>query len=123
RLICKVVAAAFMFMPVAQCAFAEGDPDRGRVLGYTCLGCHGIDGYRNAYPSYRVPKLGGQKAEALGTALRAYKGGSRPHHTMQAQGASLTEQDIEDLVAWIALSPPAKDDLDAESVGNHESVK
>lgn len=112
-----------MSMPLALSAMAEGDPERGRVIGYTCLGCHGIEGYRNAYPSYRVPKLGGQKAEALETALHAYKGGSRPHHTMQAQGASLTEQDIEDLVAWITLSPPATDDLEAESVGNHESVK
>jgi cytochrome c553 len=104
-------------------ALAEGDPERGRVLGYTCLGCHGIEGYRNAYPSYRVPKLGGQKPEALVTALNAYRGGSRPHHTMQAQGESLSEQDIEDLVAWITLSPRASDDLDEQSVENLEAAK
>jgi cytochrome c553 len=111
-----------MSMSMAQAAVAEGDPERGRVLGLTCLGCHGIDGYRNAYPSYRVPKLGGQKAEAIESALRAYKGGSRPHHTMQAQGASLTEQDIEDIAAWISLAPPASDDLDADSAGNPETL-
>jgi cytochrome c553 len=104
-------------------ASAEGEPERGRAIGYTCLGCHGIEGYRNAYPSYRVPKLGGQKTAALRTALKAYRGGSRPHHTMQAQGGSLSEQDIEDVVAWIALSPPASDDLDEQSVGNLESAK
>lgn len=104
-------------------ALAEGDPERGRVLGYTCLGCHGIEGYRNAYPSYRVPKLGGQKPEALVTALNAYRGGSRPHHTMQAQGESLSERDIEDLVAWITLSPRASDDLDEQSVENLEAAK
>lgn len=109
-------------MLIAQAAIAEGDPERGRVLGLTCLGCHGIEGYRNAYPSYRVPKLGGQKAEAIETALHAYKGGSRPHHTMQAHGASLTEQDIEDLVAWITLTPPASDNLEAESVRGLESA-
>ena len=43
----------------------EGDPRAGKPLAYTCLGCHGIEGYRNAYPSYRVPKLGGQKAAYL----------------------------------------------------------
>lgn len=108
-----------MFMLVSlvpQGALAEGDPERGRVLGYTCLGCHGIEGYRNAYPSYRVPKLGGQTPEALEIALRAYRGGSRPHHTMQAQGESLSDQDIDDLVAWMSLSPRASDDLDEESV-------
>ena len=126
RLTYRVVAAAFALMlavPCAQTALAEGDPDRGRVLGHTCLGCHGIEGYRNAYPSYRVPKLGGQKPEALANALRAYKGGSRPHHTMQAQGESMTEQDIEDLVAWLSLSPQASDDLDEQSTGRVEAAK
>ena len=47
----------------SQPAVAEGDPEAGRELGYTCLGCHGIEGYRNAYPSYRVPKLGGQNPD------------------------------------------------------------
>lgn len=90
------------------------------MIGYTCLGCHGIEGYRNAYPSYRVPKLGGQKPAALQVALEAYRDGSRRHHTMQAQGESLTQQEIEDVVAWIALSPPASDDLDEQSVGSLE---
>jgi len=125
RLKSGVIAAALTSMlavPSAGTAFAEADPERGRVIGYTCLGCHGIEGYRNAYPSYRVPKLGGQKAVALQSALQAYRDGSRPHHTMQAQGESLTVQDIEDVVAWIALSPPASDDLDEQSVGGLESA-
>jgi cytochrome c553 len=104
-------------------AVAEGDPERGRVIGYTCLGCHGIEGYRNAYPSYRVPKLGGQKAAALQTALQAYRGESRRHHTMRAQGASLTPQDVEDVVAWIAQSAPASDDLDEQRVGGLDAAK
>ena len=126
RLNSRVVAAALISTLTALAAtttFAEGDPERGRVLAFTCLGCHGIDGYRNAYPSYRVPKLGGQKPAALQNALRAYKGESRPHHTMQAQGSSLTEQDIEDVVAWIASSPPASDELDEQSVGTFEAAR
>jgi cytochrome c553 len=126
RLNSRVVAAALISMLAALSATtarAEGDPERGRVLGHTCLGCHGVEGYRNAYPSYRVPKLGGQKPAALESALRAYKGESRPHHTMQAQGATLTEQDIEDVIAWIALSPRASDSLDEQSVGTLEAAK
>jgi len=71
-------------------------------LGYTCLGCHGIEGYRNAYPSYRVPKLGGQKAGYLVIALKAYRSGERSHPTMQAQATSLTDREIEDVAAYLA---------------------
>ncbi len=87
---------------VAMPAVAEGDAELGAEIGYSCLGCHGIDGYRNAYPSYRVPKLGGQKAAYLVAALRGYRDGTRKHPTMQAQSASLSDQQIEDVAAYLA---------------------
>jgi cytochrome c553 len=87
---------------LAQPASAEGDTARGKNLSYTCLGCHGIDGYRNAYPSYRVPKLGGQKAAYIVDALKGYRDGLRSHPTMQAQAVSLSDQDIEDIAAYLA---------------------
>jgi cytochrome c553 len=80
--------------------FAAGDPERGETLAYTCLGCHGIVGYRNAYPSYRVPKLGGQKAEYIAAALRGYRAGERQHGTMKGQAVSLSDQEIDDLAAY-----------------------
>ncbi len=98
-------------------ARAEGDPEAGEALAYTCLGCHGIEGYRNAYPSYRVPKLGGQKAAYLVAAVQGYRDGSRAHPTMQAQASSLSNEDIEDIAAYIAT-------LGAETVeaGGSEAV-
>jgi cytochrome c553 len=86
----------------AQFAVADGDIERGATLGYTCLGCHGIDGYRNAYPSYRVPKLGGQKASYLINALTGYRDGRRAHPTMQAQATSLSDQEIQDVAAYLS---------------------
>ena len=83
-------------------ALAEGDADRGEMLAYTCLGCHGIEGYRNAYPSYRVPKLGGQKAAYLVAAIKSYRDGTREHPTMTAQATSMSDQDIEDVATYIA---------------------
>lgn len=83
-------------------AFAEGDAAAGEMLAYTCLGCHGIDGYRNAYPSYRVPKLGGQKATYLVIAIKGYRDGTRAHPTMSAQALSLTDQQVEDVAAHLA---------------------
>jgi cytochrome c553 len=83
-------------------ADAAGDAERGAVLADTCMGCHGIPGYRNAYPSYRVPKLGGQKEDYLVIALQGYKNGTRAHPTMRAQAASLSDQDMRDLSAYFA---------------------
>jgi cytochrome c553 len=85
-----------------QFAFAEGSAERGEALAYTCFGCHGIEGYRNAYPSYRVPKLGGQKAAYLVAAVKGYRDGIRQHPTMHAQAQSLSDQDIEDVAAYLA---------------------
>ena len=93
-----LVASAYS----AQPAFAEGDAEAGKDLGYTCLGCHGIDGYRNAYPSYRVPKLGGQKAAYIVVALKGYRSNTRQHPTMSAQATSLSDQQIEDVAAYLA---------------------
>lgn len=72
------------------------------VLASTCLGCHGIPGYRNAYPSYRVPKLGGQHPEYIVIALHDYKNKGRAHKTMQAQAAGLSEQDMQALAAYLS---------------------
>ena len=87
---------------LAQPALADGDVEAGKKLSYTCLGCHGIEGYRNAYPSYRVPKLGGQKAGYLEIALRGYRDGTRQHPTMVGQAQSLSDQDIQDLAAYLS---------------------
>jgi len=102
----KIVASvATLFIAsaiLAEPALGEGDAAAGKELGYTCLGCHGIQGYRNAYPSYRVPMLGGQKAGYLMIALRGYRDGTREHPTMQAQATSLTDQQIDDVAAYLA---------------------
>lgn len=79
-----------------------GDTEKGEVIAYSCLGCHGIEGYRNAYPSYRVPKLGGQKEAYLVLALQGYRNNTREHPTMNAQGQSLSNEDIENVSAYIA---------------------
>ncbi|WP_312023665.1 c-type cytochrome, partial [Stenotrophomonas maltophilia] len=79
-----------------------GNFDNGRVLAYTCQGCHGITGYKNAYPSYRVPKIGGQTQQYLAQALTEYRQGKRRHPTMQAQSMSFSEQEIADLSVYLS---------------------
>ncbi len=83
-------------------AVAEGDVQRGRVLTYTCRGCHGVEGYTNAYPEYQVPMIGGQSASYLVSSLSDYRSGARKHPTMQAQAQSFSEQDIADIAAFLS---------------------
>lgn len=104
----------------APAALAEGDPEAGRIKTETCLGCHGIPNYTNVYPTYNVPKIGGQHAERIVAALRAYRSGDRQHPTMSAQAASLSDQDIEDIAAFLASvelsgtsEPPRGGDVEA----------
>lgn len=66
-----------------------------------CIGCHGIPGYRTAYPEvYHVPKLAGQQPAYIVKALQAYKSGERHHGSMRGIAASLSDQDMADLAAY-----------------------
>jgi cytochrome c553 len=89
-------------------AHAAGDPALGEKKFYTCYGCHGIDNYRNAYPDYSVPMLRHQHASYIVAALQEYRSGERPHATMHAQAASLSDQDIEDIAAYLQGAEPVK---------------
>lgn len=94
-----------MPVPVADSAAPAamvGDATRGKGLTYTCRGCHGVEGYKNAYPSYHVPKLGGQSQTYIHNALTEYREGKRKHPTMQAQAQSFSEQDIADIAAYLS---------------------
>lgn len=90
---------------VAACAlpagaFAAGDAAAGKSKAFTCMGCHGIPDYNNVYPTYHVPKLGGQHAQYIVAALQEYAKGQREHGTMHAQASTLSEQDMQDIAAF-----------------------
>lgn len=96
----SLVAGVIAAVPAA--ALAAGDAAKGAALATTCMGCHGIPGYRNAYPSYRVPKLGGQNADYVVIALQEYRAKTRNHPTMQAQAAALSDEDMANIAAYFA---------------------
>ena len=83
-------------------ASAAGDPEAGKIKSYTCTGCHGIPGYKNVYPTYHVPKIGGQNVAYLEAALKGYRDGERDHKTMVLQAESLSDEDIADIAAYFA---------------------
>jgi cytochrome c553 len=106
----KPAAPAAKPAAAAPAAKAELKPDlkAGAVLAYTCTGCHGIDDYKNAYPTYKVPKIGGQSQTYLVNALKAYRKGDRAHPTMNGQAGSLSDQDIVNVAAYISTYKAAK---------------
>ena len=95
------VAAATSGFVCAQTAAPAGDAVAGAKKNQMCTGCHGIVGWRTAYPEvYKVPKIGGQHAAYIVKALQEYKSGDRSHPTMRAITASLSDQDMADLAAY-----------------------
>jgi cytochrome c553 len=66
-----------------------------------CTGCHGIPGYKTAYPVvYHVPRIGGQSPTYLANALKAYRSGERQHPSMRGIAASLSDAQIEQIAAY-----------------------
>lgn len=96
----RLLTIMCLVLGFAGSVHAEGDPMAGKNKAETCMGCHGVAGYDNAYPHYSVPKLGGQHAEYIVTALKEYKSGKRWHPTMQSQAASLSDEDMADIAAY-----------------------
>jgi len=97
-----LIVSCFALANVAAPAFAKGDPAKGKMLAYTCTGCHGIAEYKNAYPSYRVPKIGGQNEQYIIAALTGYQKRERNHPTMQAQAQSFSDEDIANIAAYLS---------------------
>jgi cytochrome c553 len=101
---CLVLAA--LMAAAGPAAWAAGDAVAGKSKIAMCQGCHGIPGWKTAFPEvYQVPKLGGQHAAYLVKALQAYKSGERSHPSMQGIAAGLSEQDMADLAAYYAGEP------------------
>lgn len=92
----------FLVLGVSVPARSDGDPARGKQISYTCLGCHGIEDYKNVYPTYSVPELVGQHPGYILAALKEYKSGERSHGTMHQQAASLSDQDMQDIASYFA---------------------
>src|SRR5678816_4549413 len=88
-------ALVFLATPLAL-AQQKGDADLAhRNKTAMCIGCHGIPGYKTAFPAvYHVPMIAGQQPGYIISALKAYRSGERSHPSMRGIAASLSDQDI-----------------------------
>ena len=104
-----LLAAAFTLalpgLTSAQTPAPAGDSAAGAQKIEMCIGCHGIVGWRTAFPEvYKVPKIGGQHGAYIVRALQAYRAGERSHPSMKAIAATLSDKDIADLAAYYSRS-------------------
>ena len=109
RIAFLAAVAAASLVPLAahaQATEAPGDAAKGAQKVAMCQGCHGIEGWRTAFPEvYRVPKIAGQNAPYIVAALKEYKSGNRGHPTMKAIAGSLSDADMADIAAYYAQTP------------------
>jgi cytochrome c553 len=89
----------------AKPAAAQSAPDAlaaGREKYVQCASCHGADGRSTVVPQY--PKIGGQTAEYVVNALKAYRDGRRQGTyaaIMAAVAKQLSDADIANLAAYV----------------------
>ncbi len=100
-----IALVACVTLVSVQAQELQGDAKMGAKKNAMCIGCHGIIGYQASFPEvYKVPKISGQGAAYIASALNAYKKGDRKHPTMRGVATSLSDQDIADLSAFYASS-------------------
>jgi cytochrome c553 len=99
------VAFVTFTLPLSvQAQEIKGDAVAGKTKNAMCIGCHGIAGYQASFPEvYKVPKISGQGAKYIVSALNAYKKGERKHPTMRGVAESLSDQDMADLAAYYSV--------------------
>ncbi len=93
-------AVAFVTF-AAQAQEVKGDAAVGKTKVAMCIGCHGIPGYQASFPEiHKVPKISGQNAKYIVSALNAYKKGERNQASMRGIAETLSDQDMADIAAY-----------------------
>jgi cytochrome c553 len=96
------VAAYFAStMPAASADKTVGTPPAAAA---TCVACHGANGV-GITGDY--PNLGGQHADYIVQALKAYRKGTRQNAIMNGMAAALSDDDIQAIAHYFAQQSPA----------------
>jgi cytochrome c553 len=86
---------------VGETLYSAGDATRGVVA---CITCHGPKG-QSAVGSW--PNLSAQHAAYTAKQLRNYKDGTRANAVMMGMAAALTEQDMNNIAAFLVKQEPS----------------
>lgn len=72
----------------------------------SCASCHGAPAFENAtIDNLLVPRLGGQQADYIVKALKAYKTRQRDHFFMRGIAANLSEEEMQELATYFSSQP------------------
>jgi len=103
------ILSATLLLVLAGTAAAKGDPAAGANKAKPCTACHGTDFNSGADGQY--PRLAGQYRDYIARALHEYKTGERNNPIMKGMAAPLSDQDIDDIAAYISRLPGKLNDL------------
>ena len=93
-----IIAAAILSLVVTQSFAADVEAGKAKVTEI-CGACHGMDGNS---ASHDFPRLAGQNADYLRSALRAYQTGARKNPIMMGMAQPLSKHDIENVAAYFS---------------------
>lgn len=105
----KNLVLAALLSAASFSALASGNLEAGKAIAEkSCATCHGKDLKSPIDPSY--PILAGQKQDYLVHALKSYQRGAsgangRSNPIMGGQAKALSQQDIEDVAAYLHSLP------------------
>ena len=85
-----------------EALYSNGDVSRGVVA---CVSCHGANG-KSASGTW--PKLAAQHAAYTAKQLKNFKDGSRANPIMMGMAATLTEQDMNNIAAFLSKQAPSQ---------------
>jgi cytochrome c553 len=92
------LSVALFLLCLANAALAGSGMSSSLIKAQqVCSACHGKEGNST---SDQFPRLAGQRAAYVASALRAYRAGLRNDPTMRAQAEHLSNQEIADLAAY-----------------------
>ena len=96
------IVAAGVLAVASSAALAGGDAAAGKAKYATCQGCHGPGGI-SVNPVW--PSLAGQKDGYLVKQMKAFRDGARTDPMMSPMAKPLTDEDIENLAAYLSTAP------------------
>jgi cytochrome c553 len=97
----KMLVVALAAALISGGVQAAGDPAAGKEKAQqVCAACHGADG-NSATADF--PRLAGQHADYLASALQQYKSGKRKNAIMAGFVSTLSDKDMADLAAYFSL--------------------
>lgn len=100
-----VAAAAVAAVGLSVAAWAAGDAARGRDKAEMCGACHGPTGNSE---TPLTPSLAGQPATFVEMQLILFRANVRKVPAMQEIARPLADADIDDIAAFYAAQPPAR---------------